>query len=117
MNSIPTVSFLLRVGLASTFLYAAIASFFDPYSWIGYFPAFMKGIVPDSVLLNGFSIYEILLSLWLLSGKEQFYAAILSALTIAGIIIFNLGLLDVIFRDFAILFSAAALAVLSYQKR
>ena len=116
MNSISIVSFLIRAGLASVFLYAAIGSFAEPDSWIGYMPMFLRNIFPADLLLTGFSIYQIILSLWLLSGKYVFYAALLSALTLVGIIVANLGVLDVLFRDFAILFSAAALAVLSYRK-
>ena len=109
------VSFLLRVGLAIVFLYAAVASFIEPDAWIGYLPIFLRHIFPASILLGGFSIYEILLSLWLLSGKKTLYAASLSAITLIGIIFANIGALDIIFRDFAILFSALALAALSYR--
>lgn len=112
---ISLISFLLRAGLAVVFLYAAVASFIEPDAWIGYLPIFLRHIFPASLLLSGFSTYQILLSLWLLSGKKTLYAASLSALTLVGIIFANVGALDVIFRDFAILFSAVALAALSYR--
>lgn len=109
------VSFLLRAGLAAVFLYAAVAAFIEPDAWIGYLPIFLRHIFPANLLLAGFSTYQILLSLWLLSGKRAFYAALLAALTLVGIIAANIGALDIVFRDFAILFSALALAALSYQ--
>lgn len=109
------VSFLLRIGLASVFLYAAVAAFIEPDAWIGYLPIFLRHMFPANLLLAGFSAYQILLSFWLLSGKKALYAALLSALTLVGIIIANIGALDIVFRDFAILFAALALAALSYS--
>jgi hypothetical protein len=106
------VSFLLRTGLAIAFLYAAIASFLEPISWIGFFPAFLRELLPAEILLMVFSVYELGLALWLLSGKASYYAGLLSAATLAGIIVFNLGALDIIFRDIAILASALALVAL-----
>jgi uncharacterized membrane protein YphA (DoxX/SURF4 family) len=111
---IKIVSLLLRVGLAATFLYAAIASFVEPYAWIGYMPAFLQHLFPASLLLNGFSVAEIVLSLWLLSGKFLFYSSLVAALMLAGIILLNFGAMDIVFRDIAILFSAIALTLIGY---
>ncbi|MDO8516257.1 MAG: DoxX family membrane protein [bacterium] len=109
------VSLLLRIGLASVFLYAGIAAFIEPDSWIGYLPMFLRKMFPAELLLMGFSTVEILLSLWLLSGKKILYAAAFSSCMLLGIIVANFGAMDIIFRDFAILFSALALVVLSYN--
>ena len=109
-------SIFLRIGLAIVFLYAAIASFIEPAVWIGYLPAFVASTSFAGLLLKIFSVVEILLSLWLLSGKKTFFAAAFSALMLAGIISSNLGSLDIIFRDFAIFFAALALAALSYAQ-
>ncbi len=62
-----------------------------------------------------FSIYEIVLGLWLLTDKKTFHAASLAALTMTMIIIFNLSALDLVFRDVAILFAALALAALHHK--
>lgn len=105
--------FLLRVALATVFLYAAIASFLEPDSWIGYFPDWMREVIPAKILLAGFSIYELALALVLLSAKFTKYAAWLAALTLAAIVIQNYSQLDVIFRDLGLLFAALALAALS----
>lgn len=109
-------SLLLRIGLAFVFLYAAIASFLAPDSWIGYFPLFLRNVIPAQTLLNSFGIYETLLGLWLLWGRHGFYAAALAGLTLLGIIIPNLGALDIIFRDVGILFAALGLVVLNYKE-
>ncbi|MBI2620731.1 hypothetical protein HYW61_00705 [candidate division WWE3 bacterium] len=102
-------SFLLRVGLAVAFLYAAVGSFLEPGSWVGYFPSFLKRVVPEKILLDGFFLYQVGLSLWLLSGKHIVKAGLAAAITLALIIISNFNLLDILFRDVAIFVSALAL--------
>ena len=109
-------SFILRAGLALTFLYASIASFLDPNSWIGFFPPFLRNMLPASVLLTGFSLFELILSLWLLCGKYAKYAGVASALTLFCIMAFNITELDILFRDIAVFFSAVALVVLELQR-
>ncbi|MDP3734261.1 MAG: hypothetical protein Q8R37_03450 [Nanoarchaeota archaeon] len=116
-NTPSLVSFFLRVGLAVVFLYAAISSLLNPLSWVGFFPSWLRAIIPDTILLYLFSGYEIILSLWLFSSWRIVYAALLSIATLVGIIITNLGALDIIFRDVAILFMAVSLAVLHWEKK
>lgn len=106
-------AFFLRAGLATVFLYAAIAATLDPTSWVGFFPEFVKTFISPIVLLYFFSAYQVILSLWLLSGKKTRYAAWLAATTLLTIILPNIWYLDIIFRDVAILFSAIALALMS----
>ncbi|HEY2004090.1 MAG TPA: DoxX family membrane protein [Candidatus Saccharimonadia bacterium] len=104
---------ILRLGLAAVFLYAAAGSLASPQDWVGYLPAFATNIAPAGILLKIFSAYELLLALWLVSGKYLRYAGILSALTMLGIILTGLKLLAITFRDLAIATAAIALAVLS----
>jgi len=110
------VSFFLRSGLAIVFFYAGIASLLAPENWIGFIPNFIRDFFPASIFLILFSIYEIVLGGWLLSNKKIFYASILSAATMLVIVITNIFLFDIVFRDIAILFMAIALAVLSRKK-
>lgn len=109
------VSFLLRTGLAVVFLYAAIASFLEPMNWIGFLPQFMKDIFPAEPLLSAFSVYELFLALWLLSGKKVVWSSLLAAATLCAIIVTNITQLEIIFRDIAILFAALALSALHYR--
>lgn len=109
------VSFFLRLGLAVVFFYAGVASLISPENWIGFIPQFIQNNFSASLLLVLFSIYEILLGLWLLSNKKIFYASILSSATMFFIIIFNLSVFDVVFRDIAILFMAISLALISHN--
>ena len=103
----------LRLGAAFTFIYAGVASLINPDDWIGFAPVWLRSVFPGGQLLFAFSIYEIALALWLISGKRLFYSSVSAALTVFGIIILNLGILDIVFRDVAILLSAVSLALLS----
>ncbi|HXH26414.1 MAG TPA: MauE/DoxX family redox-associated membrane protein [Candidatus Acidoferrum sp.] len=100
---------LLRFGLAFVFTYAAVDSFIHPDDWVGYLPHFMTIFIPAETMLNVISAYELALAGWLLIGKYTRYAAILSALTLAGILAANLGILGVTFRDVGLVFAALAL--------
>ena len=104
---------ILRLGLAAVFGYAAASSLVSPADWIGYLPHFAAAIVPVPVLLKLFTAYELLLALWLLSGKYLRWAGILSALTMLGIIASDVKLFAITFRDIAIATGAVALAMLS----
>ncbi len=113
-NYAPLASLTLRIGLALVFLYAAIASLLNPGSWSVYLPSWIGTVIPLTLFLTFFSIYQILLALWLLSGKYIYPASLLAALTLLGIIFHNIADLDIIFRDIAIFSAAVALALLSY---
>ncbi len=116
VNNTGKSNFFLRFGIGLVFLYAAIAALLDPTSWIGFIPRFAQKIIPALTFITLFSVYQIALAFWLFSGKKTFYASILSAVTIFVIIISNLGLFDIVFRDVAIFFSCIALAFMSKKK-
>ena len=63
----------MRIGVAFAFLYPPYSALMDPASWLGYFPHFMRGIVPDALLLHGFGVLGVVLALWILSGKKIFW--------------------------------------------
>lgn len=107
---------LLRAGLTIILLYAAVGSLLDPREWIGYLPGFMTNLVDGELLLKGFSVYEFALAAWLLSGVYTRYAALLTAATLAGIVLSNYDLFAITFRDIALIFAALALAALSKQE-
>lgn len=113
-DRIKTSSFFLRSGIATVFLYAAIASFLQPDAWVGFFPFWLRNLISENILLILFSIYQLVLAGWLLSGKKIIFAAELSGLTLLSIIVANYGFLDVLFRDIAILFSAIGLIALHW---
>ncbi len=108
-------SWLLQWGLAFVLFYAAVGSFLDPFSWVGFFPQWMRSLVSEDLLLMFFSVYELALGVWLLWGKWARYAALLAAATFVGIVVANLGAFDIVFRDVTMVFAALALAVLHWE--
>lgn len=109
--------YALQFGLAFVFLYAAYAQFVRPQDWIGYFPSYVRGYIPNTLLLNLFSAGEVALALWVLSGWRIYIASLLAAAAFLGITVTNLSVLDVTFRDVGLAAAALALAVLTMPKR
>ena len=101
---------ILRLGIAFTLLYAALGSTLEPVNWIAFL--FQFGI-PEELLLGAFSLFEAALALWLLWGKKLVYPALLSAFAFGGITLFNLGAMDIVFRDVGLFFAALALMKLA----
>ncbi|MBI2669504.1 hypothetical protein HYX14_06705 [Candidatus Woesearchaeota archaeon] len=116
MDNKSLAGFFLRVGIAIVFLYAAVSAFLNPDAWIGFIPGWFRAIIPAGIFMWVYNLYQIGLSLWLLSGKRTFEASIIAGLTLLAIVILNMSALDLVFRDVAILFGAAALAALSKEK-
>jgi hypothetical protein len=110
------VSLLLRVGLAFSLIYPAVAAFYTPTSWIGFFPSFVQDIVGNdealTYLLHGFGVLEIVLGLWILTGRNIFYPSTAVAWILFFIVAFNISLLDILFRDIPIMLMALALALM-----
>lgn len=103
---------LLRAGLALMFLYAAISGLTNPDSWVGYLPHLITERIDAHTILPFFSMYELILAAWLLSGLFVRYAALLVAATLAGIVASNISLFAITFRDMSLLFAALALAAM-----
>ncbi len=107
---------ILRAAVAIAFMYPAIDAFFNPSSWIGFFPVWMLGFVPDSVLLHLFGASEIIIAIWLLFAKRIFIPSVLATLYLIGIVAFNWRFIDLLFRDVSILGISVALALTHYKK-
>ena len=110
-------AFFLRIGLAFVFIFASISAFLNPQAWIGYVPSFIENFITRAYFLFIHDIVNMVLGLWLLTGKKTFYAAIISSVVLAGIILTNLGSFLITFRDVGLFFSAIALAVMSKDNR
>ncbi len=105
----------LRLGLALILLYAAVSSFVSPNDWVGYLPGTLTDRFSADVLLKIFSVYELLLAGWLLSGVYTRYAALLVAATLGGIVVTNFELFMITFRDMALILACLSLAALSKE--
>ncbi|MBI2013695.1 MAG: hypothetical protein HYS87_02630 [Candidatus Colwellbacteria bacterium] len=109
MVNLNLVSFILRAGLGVVFLYAAIDAYLNPSAWEFFIPAFITNIIPSTTVLFAHSIFQTSLAVWLLSGRHTRGAAIVSVVVLASIVVFNLGELQILFRDIAIIAMAIAL--------
>ena len=105
----------LRIGVAFALLYPPLNALADPLAWIGYFPPFMRGFVPDEVLLHAFGIVEVIMALWILSGWRIFWPSLAAVGMILGIVVFNLPNFQVLFRDVSIAAMAVGLAMLHFK--
>lgn len=74
---------------------------------------FLRDFFGANFVLITFIFYELILGFWLLSGKYIFTASLISAATILGIIVFNFGAFDIVFRDVGLLLATLALALLN----
>lgn len=110
---------VLRISLAFAFLYPAISGFISPVKWIGYLPSFIADIsfLTPAISLMIMEIIQIIVALWLLFGKNPYYPGILASLLLAGIIVFNLNLFEIVFRDIALLLVSIALVIHGYGLR
>jgi uncharacterized membrane protein len=107
-------SWFLRAGLAFVFSYAAVSSFLHPVTFARYFPAFLPTSWATD-LLPVFAVYEMLLVVGFMTRRYTYAAAVLSALTLSGIIVMNPDAFGVLFRNVAIACGALALAVQARQ--
>lgn len=110
------IELILRIGVAFPFLYAPLNAVFDPYAWIDFFPQFMRGVVPDIVLLNVFGLFEVIIALWLLSGRKILMPSLLALFSLLAIVLFNLAGFQLLFRDLSIAAAAFALVVIHWPR-
>lgn len=111
------VELLLRLGVAFAFLYPPVNAIIDPYSWVGYFPSFVKDIGNEMVFLHLFGAVEAVIGLWILSGRNVFWPSAAAALALVAIVIANLGDFQILFRDLSIAAMAVALAFIHRPDR
>ncbi len=100
---------ILRWGLAFVFFYAAIAGLIKSDDWAGYFPQFLQNMPFSNLLSAAFSVYEIILAAFLFWGRKLVWVSLLAAITLAAIVVLNLNILDITFRDVGLLMGALAL--------
>lgn len=105
---------VLRLGLAFVFAYPAVTGFMNPSAYATWIPDFVLGYLPveAKIFLLFFFFTEVLLVLWLLSGKHGFWAAATCALLLFLITIPNFHMLGVLFRNVGLFSAAVALALL-----
>lgn len=111
------VEVLLRAAVAIAFVYPAVDAYFNPGSWVGFFPMWMRSAVPDEILLlHLFGASEAIIALWILFAKRIFIPSVLASVYLVGIVAFNWRFIDLLFRDVSILGISLALAVKHWRE-
>lgn len=108
---------VLRAGVAFAFLYPPINALWNPESWIGYFPPWAFGYVPDLVLLHSFGVVEVIIALWILSGWRIFWPSLLATVMLLGIVVVDYYNFEVLFRDLSIAAASLSLALSEVQRQ
>jgi len=108
-----TARILLKIALAFSFTYAAVAGYLDPVSWNSFAPVWLATAVSGEVLTFGTIAVEIALAVLILFMRRPFYPALGAAIMLTGIVVFNIGAMDIVFRDVSLALAALALATLS----
>lgn len=116
MSETKIAHLLLRIGLSFALVYAAIGGLLNPNAWIGFAPVWILRLIPENIFLLLFGAVEVLLAALLLFMKRPFYPALIAAALLLGMVVFNLGAIDIVFRDVSLALMAFALAVLSNKK-
>lgn len=111
---------LLRLGVAFAFLYPPISALYNPDSWLGYLPEFARLSaralgVSDLFFLHAFGVVEVILALWILSGRKIFWPSTTATVLLITIVAFNPFQFEVLFRDLSIAAMSLALAISARQ--
>lgn len=115
MQRIRLGTWILAIGLATVFAWFGIDKFLNPVVWLGWIPAWMDGLfaIPATTWLMIIGASEILFAIMLLIPVRNVRraGAVLMAVQLLGILSIA-GLNDVGLRDFTMMISAVALAIL-----
>lgn len=95
---------ILRLGLAGSFIYPAVAALGDPEAWLGYFPGFLLSLAGDNAyaLLHAFGALEVLIALWIIFGKDIRIPAGIAFALLLAIVALNPIQFPILFRDLSI---------------
>jgi uncharacterized membrane protein YphA (DoxX/SURF4 family) len=99
----------LRIGLATVFIYAAVSSTISPNDWVSFLPQIVRDNFSPMLVLKAFSVIELVLAVWLLSGVYVRLAGLVCAVMLGGIVMSNFSLFAISFRDIGLIFAALAL--------
>ncbi|HEV8666865.1 MAG TPA: hypothetical protein VN665_03405 [Candidatus Paceibacterota bacterium] len=109
------MTLLLRIAIAFAFLYPPYDAIANPYSWLSYFPQFLQNTATANELLLVWGILEVIIALWILSGIKIFIPSVVAAIFLCLIVVFNLPVMEIVFRDISLALVAATLAWWSYR--
>ncbi len=102
---------LLRIGLASVFLWFGIDKFFNSSAWQNFIPDWFPMLMPAEAFILLLGVVETIVGVLVLFGLFTRFAAGLAALMLIPIII-SLGYNEIGVRDFGLFLLALGLSAL-----
>lgn len=108
---------ILRLGLAFVFTYAATAMFLNPASFMMYVPGVLVSSVGATPILVSVAAFELLLAIGLLWTRFTSRASLMAAGMMVVIVLCNLDAFHVLFRNVAIGCAALSLALQTRKNR
>lgn len=116
MNKRSIIFLLLRIGVAFAFLYPPIAAVNAPLEWNTYMPDFLSLLpVREFVLLHIAGAIEVIIALWILSGRQIYIPSVLASVFLIVFLFSNLDVFEVVFRNVSVLTMTLSLALWSYD--
>lgn len=110
-----TAATMLRWGLAFVFFYAAISVLRSPFMWVAFVPDFLS-FVPQSIFVTVFAAVGFVLAIWLFWGRKIVWAAAISAIIFALVVILDIAALDQVFQSIGLFMASLALLNLAREK-
>ena len=109
---------IIRVGLATTFLWIGVIIFRDPAGWGGFLAPWAQDLlsVPPADFMLGVAVFDIVVGGLLLVGVWIWIASLLAALHLAGVLLVS-GIDAVTVRDIGLLAAALALAIETWPEK
>lgn len=104
--------YILRIGLAVTFLWIGVLIIRNPEAWGGYLQPWAAGLLPIPLAqaMMGTAILDIAIGVFLLINFLPWLAAFIGAVHLAIILIVS-GITDITVRDIGLLTGALAVAI------
>jgi uncharacterized membrane protein YphA (DoxX/SURF4 family) len=105
-------SYILRIGLAVTFLWIGVLILRNPEAWGGYLQPWAAGLLPIPVTqaMMGTAILDIMIGVFLLINFLPWLAALIGAIHLVIILIVS-GITDITVRDIGLLAGMLALVI------
>jgi len=104
---------VLRLGLASVFLWFGFSQLLDGINWVGWVPEWAVALLhlPPAFIVLGNGLFEVVFGAFLALGLWTRFVALLLTLHLA-LITFDIGLTATGVRDFGLTLATAALALM-----
>ncbi len=107
---------ILRIGLAAVILWFGVNQLLNPQQWVGFVPAWLSNVAPLMIFVYINAIFEVGLSLLLLSNNFVKLSSILLSIHLV-LIILELGYNGVAVRDVGILVGFLSLISMERGKK